>query len=76
MPELPDGTFEIFVIDAVTDTDQPSSAELELAIVTGEHKGAIIRLKMKTGGRDPIGMLGLPGTLTVSDGNPSLRIES
>ena len=73
MTILPDGTYDIFVVNATLDD---GAATLELALVTGEHKGEVVTLKMKTGGRDPIGIIGLPGTLTVDDGRPSLRIET
>lgn len=71
---LPDGTYDVFVVDATSDDD--AGATLELALVSGEHKGDVVALRMQAGGRDPIGIIGLPGTLTVSEGRPSLRIDT
>lgn len=71
---LPDGTFDVIVIDASADDDGTACA-LELALVTGDHKGDVVTLRM-TGERDPVELIGLPATLTVTAGQPSLRIDA
>lgn len=72
---LPDGTFDVFVVDATRD-DATGATSIELTVVAGEHKGELVTLKMAGGQRDPIELIGLPGTLTVAEGRPSLRIDT
>lgn len=71
---LADGTYDVFVVNATL--DESGAASLELAIVSGAAKGDVVQLRMETKGRDPVGIIGLPGTLTVADGRPSLRIDT
>lgn len=71
---LADGTYDVFVVNATL--DDAGAASLELAVVSGAAKGDVVQLRMNTKGRDPVGIIGLPGTLTVADGRPSLRIDA
>jgi hypothetical protein len=73
MDALDDGTYDAFVVDAA-DTDGGGTV-LELAITTGEHKGRVLTLSSDSRLGDPVGLMGLPATLTVAMGVPSVRID-
>ena len=86
MTVIPDGRHDVLVVDA--QTDEMGSVHLELAVTTGPNKGDVVRLVMTaapgSGGepvpgggasRDPIDLLGLPGTLVVEDGRPRLTLD-
>ena len=69
---LPDGTYDAFVVDAsVVDT----RTTLELTIVAGEHKGEVLTVHATALGRDELDLLGMPATLTVEDGAPTVVID-
>ena len=70
---LDDGTYDAFVVDA---RDAPSGGTVvELTITAGEHKGMVMTLTSDVALGDPIDLLGLPATLTVALGVPSVRID-
>jgi hypothetical protein len=70
---LTDGTYDAFVVDA---EDAPGGGTaLELTITAGEHKGMVTSLRSTGSLGDPIDLLGMPATLTVTDGVPSVRID-
>ena len=70
---LDDGTYDAFVVDA---RDGPSGGTVvELTITAGEHKGMVTTLTSDVALGDPIDLLGLPATLTVALGVPSVRID-
>jgi hypothetical protein len=48
---------------------------LEVTILAGEHKGAMVSLRAVGLGIDEVTALGTPGTLTVASGEPSLALE-
>lgn len=51
---------------------------VELAIAGGPHKGAVVTITTTDAAitrRDPLDLLGLPATITVSDGQPALVID-
>jgi hypothetical protein len=69
---LPDGTYDAFVIDA---RDDGTVRHLDLTIVAGEHKGEVVSIATNdTTGQD-IDVMGLPATLVVHDGRPSVTLE-
>ena len=82
MQFLPDGTYDVIVVDA--DEADDGDVHLELAITLGPFVGHVISLR----GRhvddrnrsmtrsDPVALLGVPGTLHVRDGVPSFRPET
>ena len=72
-PELPDGTYDVFVLDAIEADDD--TLRLSVTIVAGEHKGDVVDLTASGLGVDVIDAMGMPGTLTVADGEPSLVID-
>ena len=70
---LPDGTFDVFVVDAAA--DGPDGLRLEVTILAGEQKGEIVSVHGNGLGIDELDALGLPGTLTVEGGEPTLLLE-
>jgi len=69
---LPDGVYDVFVVDA---DEQDGVIHLELTILAGEQKGEIVNLASPNLQGEPALLLGTPGTLTVTDGRPDLRLE-
>lgn len=72
---LPDGTYDVFVVDAEPD-GEPDTLRLELAILGGEHKGEMVSMSAQGLGVDEIDALGLPGTLVVHVGQPSVTLDT
>ena len=70
---LDDGTYDAVVVDADAGAT-PGLTRLELAIASGEHKGALVTISTDEPtivGREPLDLLALPATITVVDGRPS-----
>ena len=77
---LPDGTYDAFIIDA-TAADQPSldgltAMSLDLAITSGEHKGEVLTLTATGLPQSDVELLGMPATLSVVGGKPSVHIDA
>ena len=70
---LADGTYDVVVVDA--DDDAGGIVHVEVAILAGEHKGEVVSVAASGLERDPLDLLAAPGTLTVSEGSPSLALE-
>ena len=70
---LDDGTYDVVVVDA--DDDAEGVVHVEVTILAGERKGEVVSVAASGLDRDPLDLLAAPGTLTVSDGSPSLVIE-
>lgn len=70
---LDDGTYDAFVIDAF-DTGE-GGTHLDLTITTGGHKGLVVPLASTTSLGDPIELLGMPATVVVAFGVPSVTID-
>jgi hypothetical protein len=70
---LPDGTYDVFVVDATA--DGPDRLRLEVTILAGEQKGEVVSVQANGLGIDELDALGLPGTLTVVGGEPTLLVE-
>jgi hypothetical protein len=71
---LADGTYDALVVDASMRDD--GSIGVEITIVAGPAKGEIVSLRtVDVADTDPLELLGVPATLTVHDGAPSLRLE-
>jgi hypothetical protein len=70
---LPDGTYDVLIVDAETGDD--GSVGVELAITSGEHKGEVVRLRGRFPGRDELDLLAAPATLVVSDGQPRVTLD-
>ena len=79
---LPDGTYDVIVVDAENTED--GDVTIELTITLGPFVGHVISLRgrhVDDRRRDaspvgPIALLGVPGTLRVRDGRPSFRPEA
>jgi len=73
---LTDGTYDAIVVD-VTEGDDGSVA-VELAIAAGEHRGDVVRVvdRRPDIADAPLDLLGLPATLTVAGGEPSVTFEA
>jgi hypothetical protein len=70
---LPDGSYDAIVVDAEDlDDDQIG---VELTVLAGPEKGRVVEMRGPRGGHDAIDLLGVPATITVTDGTPHLRLE-
>jgi len=88
-PMLDDGDYDALVIDAEeADGDaphddrgaggtgpRPATVVLELTLVAGPHKGHVVRVRASGLGRPALDLLGLPATLHVIDGQPSVALD-
>jgi hypothetical protein len=82
MTMLPDGTYDVIVVEAETDND--GDLHIEVTISLGPRVGDVIRLRRHhiERGRgasetdDPFVLLGVPGTLRVRAGRPTFRPET
>ena len=82
MTPLPDGSYDVVVVDAELGADD--ELHLEVAVTLGPHIGRIVHLRKKhvdnkgksLQSADPVGMLGIAGTLRVRQGIPAFRPES
>jgi hypothetical protein len=69
---LVDGTYDVIVVDATTDAD---AMHLEVTILAGAHKGDVVGVRAVGLPVDELEALGMPGTLTVCDGAPSIVLD-
>jgi hypothetical protein len=69
---LEDGTYDAFVIDATADG---GSLHMDLTILAGSHKGEVVSVTAVGLGLDELEALGMPATVTVTAGRPSVRID-
>ena len=74
---IPDGTYDAFVIDAERGLadDGAEHMHLDLTILSGEQKGNVVSLTAAGLRGSEIDLMGMPATLTVADGVPSVRID-
>lgn len=72
---LADGSYDVIVVDADEVEGQPGAVSLDLTILVGEAKGEIVSVRSAGITTDPVMLLGLPGTLTVTDGVPDVTLE-
>lgn len=70
---LEDGTYDAVVVDA-TD-DDGAVVVVELALLSGSHKGEVVTVRADGLGRDALDLLAVPATVTVSAGEPTLQLE-
>jgi hypothetical protein len=75
MQPLSDGVYDAFVIDVEQDKRNFSIAHVELTITSGARKGEVVRVRAAQLQRDPLELIGLPVTLTVSEGQPRLSFD-
>jgi hypothetical protein len=69
---LEDGTYDALVVDA---DEVDGAVRVELALSSGPHKGEVVAVRGTFAVSHPIELLGLPATLTVADGQPSVAVE-
>jgi hypothetical protein len=62
------------VVDTAEGAD--GSVALELTIVAGPAKGEVVSLRTTGLAGDPLDLLGVPATITVTGGAPSVRFEA
>lgn len=70
---LSDGTYDALVVDASVHED--GGAVVELTILAGDHKGGVVAVRAAGVDGDPLDLLGLPATLTVTDGRPAVTFD-
>ena len=70
---LPDGTYDALVVDAADHDD--GSVSVDLTIVAGAVKGEVVSLRTAGLTGDPLDLLGVPATISVTGGVPSVRFE-
>ena len=78
--KLPDGSYDVFVIDADQDPKDERTVVIEVTLLDGEHKGEVLALgcpasELVPGGADPIELLGETGVLAVVDGAPRFQLD-
>ena len=71
---LEDGRYDAIVFDA--DEAPDGAITVELTVLSGDHKGEVVALRADGFEGDPIDLLGIPATITVTGGSPSVRFES
>jgi hypothetical protein len=74
---LPDGTYDAFVIDVTEESDDSGQPQtlVELTIVAGEHKGLVLQVATESSIGRFEDIVGMPATLTVTNGSPQVRID-
>ena len=70
---LPDGTYDVMIVDAHADDDD--IVRVELAVSSGEHKGEVVHVRGRFPGRDELDLLAAPATLVVSEGQPRVTLD-
>ena len=73
---LPDGEYPVFVVD-VEESDRPDGtvSKVSVTILTGDHKGDVVDLAAAGLQGSFIDLIGMPGTLVVANGTPSLAMD-
>jgi hypothetical protein len=76
---LADGTYDVFVVD-VGEMEGPDDGtarkrELSLTIVAGEYKGEVVDIAAVGLAGEVWELIGMPATVTVVDGRPTVRID-
>ena len=73
---LPDGNYDAFVVDAVdAEEDGRRVMHLDLTITSGEHKGEVVSVTASGLKGTEFDAIGMPATLVVDGGRPSVRID-
>ena len=73
MDAMPDGRYDVFIVDA--ETIDETTMRVELAMVTGADKGDVLAIRGPHLADDPLQLLGIPGTLVVEGGVPRLHVD-
>jgi hypothetical protein len=70
---LPDGSYEAMVVD-ISPTGEGPGARLELAILSGAHKGDVVMVRSPGLDPDDLNLLGTSCKVTVVAGVPGVRL--
>ena len=70
---LPDGSYDVFIVDATSVGDD--AVALSLTVLSGPSKGEVVDIQAAGLGRDELDLLGLPGTLVVENGAPRVTVD-
>ena len=70
---LPDGTYDVFIVDATALADDVVA--LSLTVLSGPSKGEVVDVRAAGLGRDELDLLGLPATLVVENGAPRVVVD-
>jgi hypothetical protein len=77
MPVLPDGNYDVVVVDA--EADEKNFLRVELVVTLGPYVGHVVSIRapgrIPGSGKAGEGLLGLAGTLRVRAGEPDFRPE-
>lgn len=71
---VPDGTYDAIIVDAESGADDDALL-LHLALAGGTHRGEVVTITARDLRRDPLDLLAVPVTLTVTDGDPEITLE-
>jgi len=71
---IDDGAYDVVVLDAIEATDGETMT-IEVTIVAGANKGMVIGIHAPIGFGDPIDLMGMPATLRVEHGVPTVRVD-
>jgi hypothetical protein len=71
---LPDGTYPAFVVDA-EEAGDGTIRSVSLTIVSGDHKGEVLDLAARGLTGTFVDLIGMPATVVVTDGIPTLTID-
>jgi hypothetical protein len=69
---LADGEYDAIVVDAERVDD---AFRLELTITAGPNKGTVVAVRSANATLDPVGVLGIPARIVVTDGAPRVLLE-
>jgi len=72
---IEDGTYDVFIVDAIDDDDDRDVVHVTLTILDGANKGDVVALHARGLARESFELFGLPGTLVVRDGVPNLELD-
>jgi hypothetical protein len=74
---IDDGTYDAFIVDAEEGIgdDGTELMHLSVTILSGTRRGDVVDIAAVRLGRSSIDLIGMPATLTVTDGAPSLSID-
>lgn len=73
MTALTDGSYDALVVDATAEPD--GSCRVDLTILDGTYKGEVVTLRARGMADRALDLLGIPATLVVEDGAPSVTFE-
>ena len=70
---LEDGTYDAIVVDA--EGGDHGEIAVHLAVAAGDRRGEVVTITAAGLGRDPLDLLAVPATISVTDGRPEVTLE-